>query len=114
MNTTTSINRPLIKYSRIEGKKLILVPTAEGLEYFKHNPDKQLMVAEKIPQGIRFTETTETIGGVSVNALEVELDSGILNYRNDQNTTLNYFKAQVFTVGQITYFLQIPYTLNGK
>jgi hypothetical protein len=106
--------KPLIKFYRHEGNKVILIPTTEGLEYLKMRPEQQKFVSDKLPpSGLRLEISEDTIGGAKLIALVGTLDGDIINITVNQNMPNNYFKMQVYTGNQTRYFLNLPFTMSN-
>lgn len=94
----------IIKYCRFLDNKLILIPTAQGLEY---NKSKPLEVVSERGEKIPFVSGTETIGGQPFPCLEVTLPGNIIHMQQDISVVNNTSRTRVYAA-QVSYYLNIP------
>jgi hypothetical protein len=111
--TENSLYKPLIKYSRLDGDKVILVPTADGVKYFEQF--KPTFVAERTGQQKVFTEEQDRIGDTQLLAFTARFDNRIVHFDHGQNPAMNFNTFRCFIGGGLdtNWLLRIPWSLKG-
>jgi hypothetical protein len=105
--------KPLVKYSRFDGKNIVLIPTKEGVEYFNQN--KVFLRSDKSPEPVKLEQGQDTIGKDTVIiALVGNLPTEVIYCSNEQSVALNKNTYRFFTAGQVNYFLHIPYGIDPE
>lgn len=99
----------LIKWFRFEDKKLILVPSVDGIEYFR-NKLPELRVDKG--SNLRLSESTELLAGKEAIAFCAELPGEIKHLGAEQNIVKNTFEMRIFTDEGLNYFLITPLALS--
>lgn len=98
------MKKQLIKYSRIESNRFILIPTKEGLDWLNKNP-QGLKMGHKT---IAFSKEKEAVGTTEVTALCVTVDTEIRALTDTNIITDNKRTFRIFTASQTTYNLTLP------
>lgn len=103
--------KPVIKYVRSEGRCVILIPTAEGLELFKKAPPTYFL--ETSPAKFMPLELgKERIGGekgVDVSAYVANFKADIQHLKVESSPVSNSFTVRIHTLQGETYHIRLIY-----
>lgn len=105
------MNKPLFKFYRHEGNKVIIIPTADGLTYFDNNKNIASFKSDK-GQINHFRKGMEKVSTAEVLTFEIEFDANILHIECKQNIPMNKVQFRVYTSGQVNYYMKLPFSLS--
>jgi hypothetical protein len=89
-----------IKYVRFEDTKVLIVPTAVGVELLKQRLGQE--------------PATDTIAGQEIAAFVVDLKSEIKHFRQETNKSRNTTTLYAYTVGNTKFDLVVPAFVEEK
>ncbi len=101
----------LIKFIRVDDKRLVIIPSKQGVAYHKKEP---LVFKAASNSPIVFKEGVEKIGEVEVFAFIATFPNNIIHCEINHNTIENYSSIRIFAGDSFKYFMKIPFNTTAE